>query len=105
MEGKRQATDESGPLTLAKRARVDDGGSQLALSQQQKAQTLAAAGAAEVPRTSSLQAPTMLLSGHADAVLSVKFAPDGKSLASGSRDKNVYLWNVQGDCKVRAPHE
>lgn len=75
-----------------KRPRVDDGPG-----------TLSTTVVGEVPRTSSLAAPTMLLTGHGDAVLSVKFAPNGLSLASGSRDKSVYLWSVQGDCKVRGP--
>ncbi|TFI54976.1 serine/threonine protein kinase [Mastigocladus laminosus UU774] len=32
--------------------------------------------------------------GHSDFVLSVAFSPDGKTLASGSRDKTVKIWNV-----------
>ena len=55
----------------------------------------------KIPRTSSLEAPTMLLTGHGDAVLSLKFSPDGEHLASGSRDHSVFLWNVRGDCKAR----
>lgn len=43
----------------------------------------------------------MLLTGHGDAVLSLKFSPDGEHLASGSRDHSVFLWNVRGDCKAR----
>ena len=32
--------------------------------------------------------------GHRDAVLSITFAPDGSRFASGSRDKDIRLWDV-----------
>jgi Prp8 binding protein len=40
-------------------------------------------------RSSGLQAPTMLLSGHEGAVFSLSFDPTGKNLASGSMDRNI----------------
>ena len=49
-------------------------------------------------RTSSLQAPTMLLTGHLDQVNAVEFHPSGNVLASGSHDKKIFLWNTYGDC-------
>mmetsp|Transcript_7623 Transcript_7623/g.10296 ORF Transcript_7623/g.10296 Transcript_7623/m.10296 type:complete len:342 (+) Transcript_7623:55-1080(+) len=52
-----------------------------------------------VLRTSSLAAPIMQLNGHADAVLCCAFNPAGTVLASGSHDKHLFLWNVQGDCE------
>eukprot|EP00455_Lapot_gusevi_P037329 TRINITY_DN4171_c0_g1_i3.p1 TRINITY_DN4171_c0_g1~~TRINITY_DN4171_c0_g1_i3.p1 ORF type:complete len:388 (-),score=72.85 TRINITY_DN4171_c0_g1_i3:38-1132(-) len=50
-------------------------------------------------RTSSLLAPTMLLEGHQGHVYSCKFSPDGQTLVSGSFDKDIFLWEVYGECK------
>jgi len=41
------------------------------------------------------------LTGHSGWVTSVAFSPDGKTLASGSWDKTVKLWNVENmSCEV-----
>ena len=37
------------------------------------------------------------LTGHGAEVYSIAFAPDGKTLASGSKDSNVFLWDVDFD--------
>ncbi|MFA5922663.1 MAG: WD40 repeat domain-containing protein [Methylococcaceae bacterium] len=36
---------------------------------------------------------TFLVQGHSKEVLSVAFAPDGKTLASGSNDNTIKLWD------------
>ena len=45
----------------------------------------------DVKRTSHLTAPIMLLTGHNAPVLSCRFSPCGKYLASGSFDKNICM--------------
>lgn len=52
----------------------------------------------EVRRTSSLQAPTMCLTGHEKAIYSISLDPSGQHLASAGFDRNIFLWDVYGDC-------
>ena len=96
MDGSKRPGDEGALTVAAKRARVDDGNA-VVVSRAQE--SLAVASASNVPRTSSLLAPTMLLTGHGDAVMTLKFSPSGQALASGSRDKSVNLWHTGDDCK------
>ena len=42
-----------------------------------------------------------LLSGHASSVISVAFSPDRNTIASGSRDKTVQLWNAHTGKRLR----
>ncbi|MFN6274728.1 MAG: NACHT and WD repeat domain-containing protein, partial [Microcystis sp.] len=41
------------------------------------------------------------LVGHNDGVWSVSFSPDGKTLATGSEDKTIKLWNVETGEEIR----
>ena len=43
------------------------------------------------------------LTGHTDFVRSVAFSPDGKTLASGSTDNTVRLWDVATGTELGAP--
>jgi WD40 repeat protein len=38
--------------------------------------------------------PRDTLKGHTEAVWSVAYSPDGKTLASGSREKTIKLWDL-----------
>lgn len=50
-------------------------------------------------RTSSLESPIMLLTGHQSVVYTMKFNPTGTVIASGSHDRDIFLWYVHGDSK------
>jgi WD40 repeat protein/tRNA A-37 threonylcarbamoyl transferase component Bud32 len=64
------------------------------------AQPLTKAALARLPRTDSAIAPTLpwacirTLTGHAGGVTAVTIRPDGRTLASGSSDKTIKLWNL-----------
>eukprot|EP01128_Nolandella_sp_AFSM9_P008017 TRINITY_DN45_c0_g1_i1.p1 TRINITY_DN45_c0_g1~~TRINITY_DN45_c0_g1_i1.p1 ORF type:complete len:387 (+),score=91.33 TRINITY_DN45_c0_g1_i1:206-1366(+) len=75
-------------MQIVKRARIDEKGGALV-----KVDT------GEVPRTSSLPAPIMLLEGHGAAVNSVAFSGNGDYLVSGSADKTVLLWDMKKECE------
>src|SRR5688500_13733291 len=41
------------------------------------------------------QEPERTLEGHRDGILSVAYSPDGRLLASASRDGTIKIWNVE----------
>ncbi|GAB1599403.1 U5 small nuclear ribonucleoprotein 40 kDa protein-like [Argonauta hians] len=51
-----------------------------------------------IPRTSSLEAPIMLLTGHEGDIFTGKFSPDGRYLATSGFDRMIFFWNVYGEC-------
>lgn len=51
------------------------------------------------PRTSSLEAPILLLSGHQGDIFCCKFHPEGHLIASAGFDRQIFLWHTYGECE------
>ena len=47
------------------------------------------------------QAQLVVQKGHADGVKSVAFSPDGKTLASGSSDQTIKIWDLTSGRELR----
>jgi Prp8 binding protein len=50
-------------------------------------------------RTSSLDQPTMKLTGHKGSVYALAYDATGESLVSGGFDSTCFLWNASGSCE------
>ncbi|CAM9626755.1 U5 small nuclear ribonucleoprotein 40 kDa protein [Lampetra fluviatilis] len=90
IEQKRKAQDMA-LVSVAKRARGDAAKG----AAPGQGQQLLAVGP---PRSSSLLAPIMLLTGHEGEVYCCKFHPNGNTLVSAGFDRTILMWNVYGDC-------
>jgi len=77
---------------VSKRPRAEDAGAIVEVKRSKQAGAIVAAGPL---RTSSLQAPIMLMTGHGGEVFSAKFSPDGQTVASASFDRHIFLWNTK----------
>jgi WD40 repeat protein len=103
-----EAVDDVGGATAgdgeaSKRARTGGPSSSTALITTERPEEsalalLSEAGKFAPGRTSSLEAPIMLLTGHAAPVYAVRFSPDGANLASAGKDRDIFIWNVFGEC-------
>ena len=89
-ELKRPAPSDSTALMIAKRSR-----NEIVASQAQNG-ALTQSGTA---RTSNMDAPIMLLSGHEGEIYTSKFHPDGDFLASAGFDRQIFFWKVYGECE------
>ena len=88
---KRPAPSDSTSLMLAKKSRNE-----------LIASTLPQDGAvveAGPPRTSNMDSPIMLLTGHEGEIYSAKFHPEGEFLASAGYDRQILFWKVYGECE------
>eukprot|EP00270_Netrium_digitus_P011957 TRINITY_DN3833_c0_g1_i1.p1 TRINITY_DN3833_c0_g1~~TRINITY_DN3833_c0_g1_i1.p1 ORF type:complete len:364 (-),score=72.05 TRINITY_DN3833_c0_g1_i1:151-1242(-) len=83
-------------LALAKRQKT---GGELVAVQEGAKQNQQLATREGIRRTSSLMAPIMMLTGHQGAIYTLKFSPQGDAIASGSHDKEIFLWRVTEECQ------
>uniref|UniRef100_A0A1B0FF09 U5 small nuclear ribonucleoprotein 40 kDa protein n=1 Tax=Glossina morsitans morsitans TaxID=37546 RepID=A0A1B0FF09_GLOMM len=51
-----------------------------------------------VRRTSNLMAPILLLEGHQGEIYTTEFHPKGEMLLSSGYDRQIFIWNVYGEC-------
>ena len=75
------STADSTALVSVKKAR-----NEVVLKDPKEGQLMEAAGP---PRTSNMEAPIMLLSGHSGEIYASKFHPEGNILASGGFDRQI----------------
>ena len=90
------ASDESTVLQAYKRARINE---TALIPTSASPSPSALSSSALPPRTSSLPAPTVSLTGHQAAVLCCAFSPSGRLLVTAGLDKAILLWSLADACK------
>ncbi|XP_065346761.1 U5 small nuclear ribonucleoprotein 40 kDa protein [Cloeon dipterum] len=92
MDTKRKAED----MTLVASNTPKKARTELVSASQSKDKALKLAG---ITRTSNLSAPIMQLEGHGGDIFTAKFHPEGHHLASSGFDRQIFYWNVYGECE------
>ncbi|QDZ18993.1 WD40 repeat domain-containing protein [Chloropicon primus] len=107
-EKEKVATGAAAEQTMGDAAAKVGAGTQLVVVKRQKtlaeeykasAMSMVRVDANGVRRLSSLAAPIMLCEGHASEIFAMKFSPDGSCFATGSMDKQIFLWSTKDDCR------
>ncbi|KAL1958857.1 hypothetical protein VTO42DRAFT_3694 [Malbranchea cinnamomea] len=97
---KRPAQDSFGSSQLVKRQRSDadlrDNKNAVAVV---NSSTQNGALIQAIPRTSSLEAPILELTGHSGEVFATRFDPTGQHIASAGMDRSILLWRTYGQCE------
>lgn len=86
-------------IVISKRKADDEGGNEEKRLRVETQAALALVDKQNISRSSSLLAPTMLLTGHQAAVYTLKFDPSGLQLASAGADRGIFLWDTRGECQ------
>ncbi|KAJ9628741.1 hypothetical protein H2203_002643 [Taxawa tesnikishii (nom. ined.)] len=91
---KRLASNSFGAGQIVKRQRSNDDMGSNALTVADGAQN-----GALIQGRHTAPIPVMELSGHSGEVFCARFDPTGQHIASGSMDRDIYLWHSHGSCE------
>lgn len=95
----RRMTDEiESRIVISKRKGDNEDGNEEKRLRVETQAALALVEKQNITRSSTLLAPTMLLTGHQAAVYTLKFDSTGLQLASAGADRAIFLWDTRGEC-------